>query len=144
MGNESEGPAGLSVVVCLPGDTEVKHKMIDGDVLAGIQALVGGYVDKVGSLPYSDELVIDVLCNEEGTFYNEEGTFYPLPSNRLVYIPTRGQFPILGPIVCVGANPRTGDWVGLDEGMIAEAVECIRTWPMAPKSPPVFKATVIR
>lgn len=134
MGKNQKEPAGLSVAVCLPGENEIKHVVLEGEELAGLQGLVGGYIEKVGSLEYDDHTVIDVMINEEGMLHH-------LPSNRLVYIPGRGQFPVLGPIVLVGANPHTGESVSLDVDMLAEAMEHARTWPMAPKARPAFRVT---
>lgn len=135
MGKTEKGPEGLSVVLCLPGEG-AKHVVLGGDHLEGLQGLVGGYIEKVGSLPFSDELVIDVYCNEEGMMHG-------LPSNRLVYIPSRGTFPVLGPIVLAGANPQTGENVSLNEYMVSVAAFHAGQWPQAPKEAPVFKVTVI-
>lgn len=123
MGKEASGPQGLHVAVCTPGDKEVKRHVIQGDQLEGMQAIVGGWLEKICRLPGKNGRILEVLVNEDGLRLG-------LPLNRLVRFGSMS-IPVRGTILIVQVDPVTSEAVSLDEfDDMIEVLKQVASWPL--------------
>ena len=93
-----------TVVVAMPGE-QARIQRIESDALAPLKELIGGYIELARSYHHhGDGTQLVLYCNEDGKRLR-------LAPNRLL---DTGQV-ILGPIVAVKADPRTGCQLSLTD-----------------------------